>query len=167
MLLKKNELFSLFFDDLCFNFWGLDFIIDEDLICLKIVLVGVIDGEVFMDLQLDILDILLNFEGGYIKCFFLVVIFDVDYVNIQVVKVEYLLQFQFYFQVFFVFVKLLDLVSFMLGGGMVKLIGFLKLVISRFNLVIDESFCDGEVDILIERIRVRNIMIDREKFLEF
>lgn len=63
--------------------------------------------------------------------------------------------------------KLLDLVSFMLGGGMVKLIGFLKLVISRFNLVIDESFCDGEVDILIERIRVRNIMIDREKFLEF
>lgn len=43
--------------------------------------------------------------------------------------------------------KLLDLVSFMLGGGMVKLIGFLKLVISRFNLVIDESFCDGEVDI--------------------
>lgn len=50
MLLKKNELFSLFFDDLCFNFWGLDFIIDEDLICLKIVLVGVIDGEVFMDL---------------------------------------------------------------------------------------------------------------------
>lgn len=63
--------------------------------------------------------------------------------------------------------KLLDLVSFMLGGGMVKLIGFLKLVISRFNLVIDESFCDGEVDILIERIRVRNIMIDRDKFLEF
>lgn len=63
--------------------------------------------------------------------------------------------------------KLLDLVSFMLGGGMVKLIGFLKLVISRFNLVIDESFCDGEVDILIERIRVRNIMIDREKFFEF
>lgn len=63
--------------------------------------------------------------------------------------------------------KLLDLVSFMLGGGMVKLIGFLKLVISRFNLVIDEGFCDGEVDILIERIRVRNIMIDREKFLEF
>lgn len=63
--------------------------------------------------------------------------------------------------------KLLDLVSFMLGGGMVKLIGFLKLVISRLNLVIDESFCDGEVDILIERIRVRNIMIDREKFLEF
>lgn len=63
--------------------------------------------------------------------------------------------------------KLLDLVSFMLGGGMVKLIGVLKLVISRFNLVIDESFCDGEVDILIERIRVRNIMIDREKFLEF
>lgn len=63
--------------------------------------------------------------------------------------------------------KLLDLVSFMLGGIMVKLIGFLKLVISRFNLVIDESFCDGEVDILIERIRVRNIMIDREKFLEF
>lgn len=63
--------------------------------------------------------------------------------------------------------KLLDLVSFMLGGGMVKLIGFLKLIISRFNLVIDESFCDGEVDILIERIRVRNIMIDREKFLEF
>lgn len=63
--------------------------------------------------------------------------------------------------------KLLDLVSFMLGGGMVKLIGFLILVISRFNLVIDESFCDGEVDILIERIRVRNIMIDREKFLEF
>lgn len=63
--------------------------------------------------------------------------------------------------------KLLDLVSFMLGGGMVKLIGFLKLVISRFNFVIDESFCDGEVDILIERIRVRNIMIDREKFLEF
>lgn len=50
---------------------------------------------------------------------------------------------------------------------MVKLIGFLKLVISRFNLVIDESFCDGEVDILIERIRVRNIMIDREKFFEF
>lgn len=63
--------------------------------------------------------------------------------------------------------KLLDLVSFMLGGGMVKLIGVLKLVISRFNFVIDESFCDGEVDILIERIRVRNIMIDREKFLEF
>lgn len=63
--------------------------------------------------------------------------------------------------------KLLDLVSFMLGGGMVKLIGFLKLVISRFNFVIDESFCDGEVDILIERIRVRNIMIDREKFFEF
>lgn len=63
--------------------------------------------------------------------------------------------------------KLLDLVSFMLGGGMVKLIGFLKLIISRFNLVIDESFCDGEVDILIERIRVRNIMIDRDKFLEF
>lgn len=63
--------------------------------------------------------------------------------------------------------KLLDLVSFMLGGGMVKLIGFLKLVISRFNLVIDESFCDGEVDILIERIRVRNIMIDRDKFFEF
>lgn len=63
--------------------------------------------------------------------------------------------------------KLLDLVSFMLGGGMVKLIGFLKLVISRLNLVIDESFCDGEVDILIERIRVRNIMIDRDKFLEF
>lgn len=63
--------------------------------------------------------------------------------------------------------KLLDLVSFMLGGGMVKLIGVLKLVISRFNLVIDESFCDGEVDILIERIRVRNIMIDRDKFLEF
>lgn len=63
--------------------------------------------------------------------------------------------------------KLLDLVSFMLVGGMVKLIGFLKLVISRFNLVIDESFCDGEVDILIERIRVRNIMIDRDKFLEF
>lgn len=63
--------------------------------------------------------------------------------------------------------KLLDLVSFMLGGGMVKLIGFLKLVVSRFNLVIDESFCDGEVDILIERIRVRNIMIDRDKFLEF
>lgn len=63
--------------------------------------------------------------------------------------------------------KLLDLVSFMLGGGMVKLIGFLKLVISRFNFVIDESFCDGEVDILIERIRVRNIMIDRDKFLEF
>lgn len=63
--------------------------------------------------------------------------------------------------------KLLDLVSFMLGGGMVKLIGFLKLVVSRFNLVIDESFCDGEVDILIERIRVRNIMIDREKFFEF
>lgn len=50
---------------------------------------------------------------------------------------------------------------------MVKLIGFLKLVISRFNLVIDGSFCDGEVDILIERIRVRNIMIDRDKFLEF
>lgn len=63
--------------------------------------------------------------------------------------------------------KLLDLVSFMLGGGMVKLIGFLKLVISRFNLVIGESFCDGEVDILIERIRVRNIMIDRDKFFEF
>lgn len=50
---------------------------------------------------------------------------------------------------------------------MVKLIGFLKLVISRFNLVIDEGFCDGEVDIQIERIRVRNIMIDRDKFLEF
>lgn len=165
-LLKKNELSSSFFDDLCFNPWGLDSIIDEDLIRPKTAPAGVTDGEVPTDSQQDTLDMPPNSEGGHIKRPSLAATLDADHVNTQVAKVEHLLQSQSHSQALPVPAKPPDSASPTLGGGMVKSTGPPKLVISRPNSVTDESSCDGEVDIQTERTRARNITIDREKFLE-
>lgn len=165
-LLKQNELSSSFLDDLCFNPWGLDSIIDEDLIRPKTAPAGGADGEVPTDSQQDTLDIPPNSEGGHIKRPSLAATLDADHVNTQVAKVEHLLQSQSHSQALPVPAKPPDPASPTLGGGMIKSTQPPKLVISMPNSVTDGSSCDGEVDIQTERTRARNITIDRDKFLE-
>jgi hypothetical protein len=172
LLLKKNELSSSFFEDLCFNPWGLDSIIDEDLIPLTASPNQVNEGDFQTEphneteIQYDTENFPPKSEVEHHQQSSLAIKLDAKNVNTHVAKVEHLLQSQS--QSHFEPSKSSDPLNLTQRSLPLKQPDVAKPEVetNEQNTDTEESTCDGEVDIQTERTRARSIVIDRNKFLE-
>ena len=166
-LLKKHELPGSFFDDLCFNPWGLDSIIDEDLIRPTTAPAGVNEVDVPTDQQERMVEPPPPAaEGEHLKRPSLAAALNVDHVDTHIAKVEHLLQSQSHTQALPVPPKPPEATSLPPGGALAKPADPSKADVPAQDSVTEDSSCDGEVDIQTERTRARNIVIDRNRFLD-
>ncbi|XP_061168959.1 uncharacterized protein LOC133178229 [Saccostrea echinata] len=165
MLLKNNELSNSFFDDICFNPWGLDSILDEDLIRPKTAPADMNESGLLT--EQDSANFPPNTETDHVQPPSLAATLDSKHVDTHVAKVEHLLESQSHTNPL-VPPKSSDLPSPTHPRLPVKPPEAPKLehVPDEQDTVTGESVCDGEVDIHTERTRARNIVIDRYKFLE-
>lgn len=176
LLLKNNELSSSFFEDLCFNPWGLDSIIDEDLIPPTTSPDQVNEGEfqtepwnkgsLETEPQYDTENFPPKSEVEHLQQPSLAIKLDAKNVNTPVAKVEHLLQSQSHS--LSVPPKSSDPLNLTQRSLPVKLPDASKpeIDINEQDTDTAESACDGEVDIQTERTRARSIVIDRNKFIE-